>query len=171
MELAPNTVLTGPFWGEPVRVLMAQPLGEGRVRIEAVGLHSQRYIAQILGPTELALVQAGKEAVRDFTGDAKAAFFAVEAARIRFAYQFDPHSPSTSPRWTPAPPDRGGLPLHSTQPPPALPPGRRPWRGQDHHGRPAAERAQVPRPGNPHPHRRPRAPQGPVAAGVEGEVR
>ncbi len=91
MELIPNVVLTGPFWNEPVRVLMAQPLGEGLVRIEAVGLHSQRYVAQILGPAELALVQVGKEAARDFTGDAGAAFLAVEAARIRFAYQFDPH--------------------------------------------------------------------------------
>ena len=91
MDLAPGKVLRGPFWTEPVRVLTAGDLGNGRVRIEAVGLRSQRFYPQILGPDELALVQIGEGPVRDFTGDAEAAFFAVEAARIRFAYQFDPH--------------------------------------------------------------------------------
>lgn len=91
MDLLPGTVLTGPFWSEPVRVLSVHPLGEGRVRIERVGLHSQQYKAEILGPAELAQVQFGKGLPRDFAGDATAAFLAVEATRIRFAYQFDPH--------------------------------------------------------------------------------
>ena len=91
VELIPNVVLTGPFWSEPIRVLAIQRLSEGWVKIETVGLHSQRYAAQILGPAELAQVQIGEGAARDFAGDATAAFFAIEAARIRFAYQFDPH--------------------------------------------------------------------------------
>ena len=91
MELAPNTVLTGPFWNEPVRVLTVCDLGNGRVKIEAVGLQSQRFYPQILRPKELAQVQIGEGPVSDFTGDAEAAFLATEAARIRFAYQFDPH--------------------------------------------------------------------------------
>jgi len=86
-----GVVLNGPFWSEPMRVLTVQQLGEGRVRIEAVGLHSHRYVAQILSPADLTRVQIGEGAVRDFAGNASAAALAVEAARIRFAYQFDPH--------------------------------------------------------------------------------
>lgn len=43
-------------------MLTVQPLSERRVRIETVGLDTQRYAAQILGPTELAQVQIGEEA-------------------------------------------------------------------------------------------------------------
>ena len=46
MELFPNAILYGPFWNEPVRVLTVQPLSEGRVRIETVGLDTRRYAAQ-----------------------------------------------------------------------------------------------------------------------------
>lgn len=91
MELVQNAVLRGPFWSEPVRLLTVQSLSEGRVKVETVGLHSQRYAAQILGPEDLAQVEIGAGEVRDFAGDAAAAFFAIEGTRIRFAYQFDPH--------------------------------------------------------------------------------
>jgi len=60
--LLPDTVLTGPFWSEPVRVLTVRPLGEGRVRIERVGVRSHQYKAdgQRLKPGEhLKLSQEG----------------------------------------------------------------------------------------------------------------
>jgi len=91
IKLITGAVLRGHFWSEPVRVLTVQPLGEGRVRIETVGLHSQRYFAQILGTADLAQIRVEEGMAHDFAGDATAAFFAIEAARIRFAYQFDPH--------------------------------------------------------------------------------
>jgi len=70
MELVPNAVLRGPFWSEPVRLLTVRLLSEGRVKVETVGLHSQRYAAQILGPEDLAQVEVGAGEVRDFAGDA-----------------------------------------------------------------------------------------------------
>jgi len=91
MTIQPGVILTGPFWSEPVRVLTARELGDGRVRVEVVGVHTRRYADQILGPEELAQVQVGAGRAVDLAGDAEAAFLAVEATRIRFAFQFDPH--------------------------------------------------------------------------------
>ncbi|MGQ9628076.1 MAG: SUMF1/EgtB/PvdO family nonheme iron enzyme, partial [Anaerolineae bacterium] len=75
---------------EPVLVLLAQPLSGGRVKIYIVGLHSNASREHILGPTQLAQIKIAEGPLRDFSGDAAKAFLAVEAARIRSAYQFDP---------------------------------------------------------------------------------
>jgi len=86
-----GSVLEGPYWPEPVRVLSAQVRGK-RVEIHAVGLESERYFSNVL---ELAALEAevrvkAREAALTFAADPKHFRLAVEAHRIRLAYQFDP---------------------------------------------------------------------------------
>ncbi len=88
-HLAPNQVIEGPFWSEPLRVLSVCPIGQGW-RIEAVGRHSRRYYDHTLQPADLAQIRVVQEKRPTFTGNAEAFFLALEAHRIRLAHQFDP---------------------------------------------------------------------------------
>ncbi len=89
MEILPGQILESPFWSEPVRVLSVQPLGT-RLRLEAVGVRTQLFYSNVLSPEDLSRVRPVRADQRDFTGDPKAFFLAIEAHRIRFAHQFDP---------------------------------------------------------------------------------
>ncbi|HXG24112.1 MAG TPA: helicase, partial [Chthonomonadales bacterium] len=88
-HINPDDVLEAPFWPEPVRVLTVRPLGS-RVQIEAVGTRMQKFYSSILAETDLAQVRVASANVQAFSGNAEAFFLAMEAHRIRFAYQFDP---------------------------------------------------------------------------------
>jgi len=81
--------LKGDYWPEPVRILAVEELG-ARVKIEAVGINSSQLYRSILGAADLERVRVVDEAVRDFGGRGEAFFLAMEAQRIRYAYQFDP---------------------------------------------------------------------------------
>ena len=85
----PGDILEGDFWPEPVRVLTVQALG-ARHKVEAVGTSTQRFYSSILSADDLARVRVGQQAERDFHGNGEAFFLAMEARRIRYAYQFDP---------------------------------------------------------------------------------
>ena len=89
MQLKPGQILEADFWPEPVRVLTVQALGD-RTRIEAVGAKTQRFYSCILNEADLSRLRAQTESSRDFSGNAKAFFLAMEAHRVRFAQQFDP---------------------------------------------------------------------------------
>jgi superfamily II DNA or RNA helicase len=84
-----GALLKGDYWPEPVRILAVEHLGT-RVRIEAVGIKSSQVYERILSATDLERVRVVDEAVRDFGGRGEAFFLAMEAQRIRYAYQFDP---------------------------------------------------------------------------------
>jgi len=89
MQVKPGDVLEGDFWPESVRVLTVQSSGP-RVRIEAVGLRTQQFFPRILSLEDLNKIRVSAQTGRDFSGRAEAFFLAVEAHRVRFAYQFDP---------------------------------------------------------------------------------
>jgi hypothetical protein len=89
MQVKPGDVLEGDFWPESVRVLTVQSSGP-RVRIEAVGLRTQQFFPRILSLDDLNKIRVSAQTGRDFSGRAEAFFLAVEAHRVRFAYQFDP---------------------------------------------------------------------------------
>ncbi len=82
-------ILEGDFWPERVRVLTVQSIGNG-LKVEAVGLSSRQFYANILSPTDLQHVRIVRDIGRDFRGNAEAFFLAIEAHRIRNAFQFDP---------------------------------------------------------------------------------
>ncbi|NVM26402.1 MAG: DUF3883 domain-containing protein [Desulfobacterales bacterium] len=84
-----DSILEGPFWPERVRTVGLRQMGKKFV-IEAVGLETTRFYSQILSENDLVKIHIAIESGKDFSGDALAFFLAIEAWRIRYAYQFDP---------------------------------------------------------------------------------
>ncbi|MYD88231.1 MAG: DUF3883 domain-containing protein [Acidobacteria bacterium] len=89
-QLQPGSIIEGPFWPEPLRVLSVGDHGSS-VRIEAVGTHSSKYYDQTIPQEQL------DEQVRAVTGgphtfDAEPALFrlGVEALRTHLGHAFDP---------------------------------------------------------------------------------
>ena len=90
--LTEGTVLEGPHWTEPVRVLTAKVRGH-RVEVQAVGVNTKRLWNKLLKAEEfdsvIKLTLAGELAALD--GNPTHFRLAAEAHRIRLAYQYDPH--------------------------------------------------------------------------------
>jgi superfamily II DNA or RNA helicase len=90
--VAEGSILEGPYWPEPVRVLSAQVRNK-RVEVHAVGMETERYFSSLLDPEELRANVRVKTrgAALTFTGNPRHFRLAVEAHRIRLAYEYDPH--------------------------------------------------------------------------------
>ncbi|RLG49610.1 MAG: helicase [Thermoproteota archaeon] len=88
-KLKVGSVLEGPFWPERIRVVLISRIGNN-VRIEGVGLETEKFYSRILNGEQLKLIRRVDVSIRDFSGDAEAFFLFLEGKRIRFAYQFDP---------------------------------------------------------------------------------
>ena len=90
--LTEGTILEGPHWTEPVRVLTAKVRGN-RVEVQAVGVNTKRLWNKLLNAEEfdsvIKLTLAGELAALD--GNPTHFRLAAEAHRIRLAYQYDPH--------------------------------------------------------------------------------
>ena len=91
-QLTQGTVLEGPHWTEPVKVLTAKARGS-RIEVQAVGLHTRRLWNKLLTTDDfdgaIKITQAGQLAALD--GNPTHFRLAAEAHRIRLAYQYDPH--------------------------------------------------------------------------------
>ncbi|MGC8786270.1 MAG: DEAD/DEAH box helicase, partial [Anaerolineae bacterium] len=87
--IEPGQILEADFWPEPVRVLTAQPLG-ARLKVEAVGVKTQQFYPRIFNADDIQRIRVSSTGYRDFAGNGEGVFLALEAQRIRFAYQFDP---------------------------------------------------------------------------------
>jgi superfamily II DNA or RNA helicase len=85
----PDTILQGDFWPEPVRVVRCRFTG-GRIHLDAVGETTGQFYPRLLAPEDLARLRRVVPETVDFSGRGEAFFLAMEAHRIRFAYQFDP---------------------------------------------------------------------------------
>ena len=89
-QLPMGTIIEGPFWPEPLRVLNASDLGAS-VRIEAVGTGTGHHYDQVIPreqfEREVSAVTGGRH-----TFDAEPVLFrlAVEALRTHLAHAFDP---------------------------------------------------------------------------------
>ncbi|WP_347246038.1 DEAD/DEAH box helicase, partial [Thermogutta sp.] len=91
VTLKPEDILEGDFWPEPVRVIAVKTLDRAAQQVQAVGLNSKKYYSHVLEEADLERVRLYTGSDQDFGGNAEALFLAVEAHRIRLAYQFDPH--------------------------------------------------------------------------------
>lgn len=89
-NLEPDTVIEGPFWPEPVRVLRARQHGS-TVQIEAVGMVESKYYDQTI-PVEQFEAQVEQRVGDSYSFEAQPALFrlAVEALRTHLAHAFDP---------------------------------------------------------------------------------
>ncbi len=91
-QLSEGTILEGPYFGEPVRVLLAKARGT-RVEIVAEGVNSKTTWKKLLKVEdfESAVTIKSGGGLATLTGDASQFRLAAEAHRIRLAYQYDPH--------------------------------------------------------------------------------
>ena len=91
-QLDEGTVLEGPHFGEPVRVLLAKARGD-RVEIVAEGVNTKKTWKKLLKAEdfESSVTIKSSGGMATLTGDARHFRLAAEAHRIRLAYQYDPH--------------------------------------------------------------------------------
>jgi superfamily II DNA or RNA helicase len=91
-HLTEGTILDGPHWTEPVKILTAKARGS-RIEVQAVGTHTKRLWTKLLKPEEfndaIKVTSAGALAALD--GNPTHFRLAAEAHRIRLAFQYDPH--------------------------------------------------------------------------------
>lgn len=104
VTLEKNMVIEGPLWPEPVRVLSVDHFGT-MLQVDAVGTRTRQFYPGII------VTEAQAESLKilssakgmDFSGDAEAFHLAIEAARIRLAYEYDPHFAVNASTITPLP--------------------------------------------------------------------
>ena len=89
-SLQPDTIIEGPFWPGPVRVLRVREHGSA-MQIEAVGVVDSQYYDRTI-PAEQVIAQVREVAGGTHTFDAEPRLFrlAVEALRTHMAHAFDP---------------------------------------------------------------------------------
>ena len=89
-QIKPDDILRGSFWPEKVRVISVKSIGENQIKIEAVGLDTQRFYNPILSLEDVKTVEVIEEKPFQFSGDGESLFLYLESHRIRNAFQFDP---------------------------------------------------------------------------------
>lgn len=104
VTLEKNMVIEGPLWPEPVRVLSVDHFGT-MLQVDAVGTRTRQFYPGIIvtaAQVEALKVLSSAKGM-DFSGDAEAFHLAIEAARIRLAYEYDPHFAVNASTITPLP--------------------------------------------------------------------
>jgi SNF2 family DNA or RNA helicase len=89
-EISEGSILKGPFWPERVRVLSAKTIGKHQLRIEAVGVNTNRFYNLVFSEEDIRKIEIQHEKPFTFTSDGESVFLYLEAHRIRNAFQFDP---------------------------------------------------------------------------------
>jgi superfamily II DNA or RNA helicase len=90
MQIKPDSILQSPFWPEKVRVISVKPIGDSQIKIEAVGVETQRFYNPILSLEDVKKIEVFEERVFQFSNDGESMFLYLESHRIRNAFQFDP---------------------------------------------------------------------------------
>lgn len=104
VTLEKNMVIEGPLWPEPVRVLSVDLFGT-MLQVDAVGTRTRQFYPGIIvtaAQVEALKVLSSAKGM-DFSGDAEAFHLAIEAMRIRLAYEYDPHFAVNASTITPLP--------------------------------------------------------------------
>src|ERR1039457_2898347 len=86
-----GVVLTGPQFGEPMRVIGKPSAGDGFVIVNLVGSRTNTFRGGVtLSKTELESIQIEAQAAL-FQGNPKAFKLGIEALRISLAQEYDPY--------------------------------------------------------------------------------
>ncbi|MEM2060631.1 MAG: hypothetical protein QXN39_03615, partial [Archaeoglobaceae archaeon] len=88
MELREGSIISGPFWGEAVRVEKVEAILD-RIRIVGYTINSKQFVDRILKKEDLERVKILKPGL-DFSANSENAFYFLEAIRFRNASLFDP---------------------------------------------------------------------------------
>ncbi|MGQ9648063.1 MAG: helicase-related protein [Thermodesulfobacteriota bacterium] len=89
-QIQQGNILKSPFWPEKVRVISAKIIGKSQIKIEGVGLETQRFYNPILSEENLKDIEILEERPFLFSADGESLFLYLESNRIRNAFQFDP---------------------------------------------------------------------------------
>lgn len=90
MQIQQGNILKSSFWPEKVRVISVKTIGENQVKIEAVGLQTQRFYNPILPTSDIETIEIIEDKPFQFSGNGESLFLYLESHRIRNAFQFDP---------------------------------------------------------------------------------
>jgi hypothetical protein len=85
-----DSILSGPFWPERVKVIASRMITESMIKLEAVGVETNTYYGQVITDDEFSQINIEEETNLQFTGDGEGFFLFIESHRIRNAFQFDP---------------------------------------------------------------------------------
>lgn len=85
-----DSILTGPFWPERVKVISSREISEGMIKLEAVGVQSDKYYGRIIRDEDISQIKIEEETNLSFSGDGEGFFLFIESHRVRNAFQFDP---------------------------------------------------------------------------------
>ena len=85
-----DSILTGPFWKEKVRVISSRQISEDMIKLDAVGVETEQYYPQVISSADLDSITIDEELNLRFNGDGESFFLFIESHRIRNAFQFDP---------------------------------------------------------------------------------
>src|SRR3990172_2677453 len=88
-ELKPNIIVNGPFFPEPVQVIVVVPMGAA-VKLIGKGSRSGQVYEPVLTDEQLILLVASPEKP-PFDGDAANFRLGIEALRLGLAYEYDPY--------------------------------------------------------------------------------
>jgi hypothetical protein len=88
-NIKPNAIITGPFFPEPVQVIVAIPMGDS-IKLIGKGLNTGQVYEPILNVEQLAKLEATPEK-EPFDGDPMRFRLGVEALRLALAYEYDPY--------------------------------------------------------------------------------
>jgi len=86
----PNTIISGRFWPEKIKVIRSEQLTHDLVKIEAVGTKTRTYYERTISSSDFDEINIEDEILAKFDGDAEKFFLYVESNRIRNAQQYDP---------------------------------------------------------------------------------
>ena len=88
-DLKPNTIVRGPMFPEPVKVIRVVSMG-GSIKLVGQGMTTGLVHQPILSPAQLANLEGSPEQ-EPFDGDATKFKLGVEALRLGIAYEYDPY--------------------------------------------------------------------------------
>ena len=90
MKISRGDMLKAAFWPEPVRVLDMVKRGSS-IEIHCVEIGSQRYHSTVLSQEDLEEVEVLGKGLYTFSGSPDRFKLAIEALRIKLAYEYDPY--------------------------------------------------------------------------------
>ncbi len=90
IQIQQGNILKGPFWQENVRVISTNIIGQSQIKIEAVGIETNRYYNPVLSEEDVKNIEILEEKLFTFSANGESLFLYLESHRIRNAFQFDP---------------------------------------------------------------------------------
>ena len=88
-KLKPNTIVKGPFFPEPVQIILAIEMDDN-IKLIGRGIHTNNSYDPILDIDQLLILEISPEK-KPYDGDPHKFRLAIEALRLGFAYEYDPY--------------------------------------------------------------------------------